>query len=174
MSVLSFDAAWGGIAWVILDDGRMVARGWRAFPADGRTLARVCGWLDTSLLPRFNGAGVRTVAIETTNVYGAPEDSEGKPQNFLLQYQLEVVKCAQTVAVWCVMMGLPEPVMIAPQSWRAYYKKTIPKPRPKGAAEWKAWSLKTAPLFVPGCLVGCGKKEAEDTADAILLGVSQQ
>lgn len=171
MKIVAIDAAYAGIAWVKYDGHRILAKGWRAFPAEGRTLKAVRDWLDASLLPHCGD--VTKIFIESTNLFGAPDDADGKPQNFMLQYQLSVRECAQTVAMYCVMMDIGEgdPEMVMPQSWRASFKAFILKPRPKGAAEWKAWSQKVCQQLLPGCLDGLGKKAKEDTADASLLAV---
>lgn len=168
--VVGIDAAWAGIAWVVHDGKKIIHRGWRAFPAP-RTLKALRDWLDVSLLPHCGD--VTKVFVETTNLFGAPDSADGKPQNFMLKYQLSVRECAQTVAMYCVMMDIGEgdPEMVMPQSWRASFKALIPKPRPKGAAAWKVWSRQVCQQLLPGCLDGLGKKAKEDTADACLLAV---
>lgn len=165
--ILVFDSAWGGIAWVIGDGKTIAAKGWKAFPSDGRTLRSLRDWLDASCLPHCRD--ITHVFIESTNVFGAPDDEDGKPKNFMLQYQVSVRECVQSVAMWCVMRDLPEPEFVFPATWRASFKKLIPKPRPKGATQWKAWSVKLAPQIYPNCLDKLGKKCSEDTADACLL-----
>ncbi len=168
-TVLAIDAAWGGIGWAIYDGRRVLRTGWKTLPADKRTLRALRDWLDESLLPHCGS--VDAVFVENTNVFGAPEDSDGKPQNFMLAYQVSVRECAQAVSMWCVMMdvGQGEPTMVFPATWRSSYKAIIPKPRPKGAAEWKQWSQKIASQMFPGCLDGYGKKSKEDVSDACLL-----
>ena len=168
--VAAFDAAFGGIGVAVYDGQRIEAVRWKAFPAHNRTLAGLRDWLDTEVLPVVRS--VDRVFVESTNVFPEAADAEtGKPRSFMIQYQVSVRECAMAVSMWCVLMdvGHGDPEMVYPASWRSAYKSLIPKPRPKGAAAWKDWSCKTAPLLFPGCLNGLGQKAREDVADACLL-----
>lgn len=156
--ILSFDAAWGGVAWTLYD-GTIIARGWKAFPSEKRTLCGLARWLE--LIPLKPDR----IVIEISNIH------TGGQQGFMVHQTISVRECIYAVAMWCAAKWEIEPEFVMVSTVRSCFP--IPDPRPKGAEEWKIWAQETARVMVPGCLDGLGKKASEDMADTVLLAVSQ-